>query len=184
MSKSPTDWLKDANFEMNTGSVKPRGLTVKVPNSGTRKEFRFTNKGQMDLVICLLDTIWRLDPITENTSDGYHTFKELYGFRLMYNAGFFNLLYMYDQLPGSDNHEVHKSWHHSDGELCFGKDNYFVVVAQLPSGQITNHYKGEYWDLFKIPIRERAAEWDGHTPLESMERMREYLISMSQEVDI
>ena len=191
MGKSPTDWLKDASFESNWGSVKPNGLIVKVPNSGTHKEFRFTNKAQSDLVTSLLDTIWRLDPITGKTSDGYHTFDELYEFRLMYNAAFFNLLARSDYIEKKyranadyPNFDVHKSYRHSDGELCFGKDNYFVVVAQLPTGQITNHYKGEYWDLFKIPARERAAEWDGHTPQESLERMREYLISMSQEVEI
>lgn len=28
--------------------------------------------------------------VDENTSDGYHTFKELYKFRLLYNAALFN----------------------------------------------------------------------------------------------
>ena len=31
--------------------------------------------------------------IDENTSDGYHTFKELYEYRLLYNAGMFNELH-------------------------------------------------------------------------------------------
>ena len=46
--------------------------------------------------------------IDENTSDGYHTFKELYEYRLLYNAGMFNELY-------SRGFHVIKSEYHSDG---------------------------------------------------------------------
>ena len=103
-------------------------------------------------------------------SDGWHTFNDLYHFRMLYNAALFNELNAHHS--GLD---IHKSWRHSDGELCFGKDNYFVVVAQLPTGQITNHYHGMYWDLFQIPERERAAEYDGHSPLDVMERLEEFI---------
>ncbi len=43
--------------------------------------------------------------ITENTSDGYHTFKELYEFRKAYNVVLFNEWGKYD-IPYYD---VHKS---------------------------------------------------------------------------
>lgn len=43
-------------------------------------------------------------------SDGYHTFNELYRYRMLYNAAFFNLL------AGSGQVEVCKSRRHSDGE--------------------------------------------------------------------
>ena len=45
--------------------------------------------------------------IDENTSDGYHTFKELYEYRLLYNAGMFNELYR-------RGFHVIKSEYHSD----------------------------------------------------------------------
>ena len=47
-------------------------------------------------------------------SDGYHTFNELYEYRLLYNAAFFN------ELAKQNLYDVHKSKKHSDGEDCFG----------------------------------------------------------------
>lgn len=105
-------------------------------------------------------------------SDGFHTFRELYHIRMLYNAALFNEWHRdRARLPFN----IHKSYRHSDGELCFGKENYFVVVAQLPTGQITNHYKGEFWDLFKIPELHKALPWDGHTAQEAAERLQRYL---------
>lgn len=108
-------------------------------------------------------------------SDGYHTFGELYRYRMLLQAMLFNQWGdIYDSKTDSRLHDVHKSWKHSDGKPCFdGK--YFVVVATLPTGQITNHYKAEHWDLFKIPARDIAAEYDGHTPEQAAERMAEFL---------
>ena len=106
----------------------------------------------------------------EEVSDGYHTFNELYNYRMAYNALWLkdmdeNLLKEYD---------VHKSKRHSDGELCFG-GGWFVVVIELPTGQVTNHYEEKYWDMFKIPEKETANVWDGHTPQEAYDRMLNYL---------
>jgi hypothetical protein len=107
-------------------------------------------------------------PNAGQVSDGYHTFDELYHYRMLYNAAFANEYHKeYDR--------VVKSWRHSDGELCFGKDNYFVVVMQLPTGQVSNHYHGEHWDLFQVDEVERAPEWDGHTPQQAAERLEKYL---------
>jgi hypothetical protein len=39
---------------------------------------------------------------------------------------------------------------HYDGELCLEVDG-LLLFAVLPTGQITNHYKLEDWDLFKTP---------------------------------
>lgn len=106
--------------------------------------------------------------IDGNTSDGYHTFDELYEFRMLYNAALFN---EWDSFGVFD---VHKSKNHHDGEPCFdGK--YFIVVASLPTGQISNHYSLEHWDLFKIEERNLAAEWDGHTPADVKIRLLAFL---------
>ncbi len=111
---------------------------------------------------------------SDEVSDGWHTFGELYHYRMLYNAGMVNALVKL--LPGNARNEPFcKSWRHSDGELCFGKDNYFVVVMQLPTGQVSNHYKGEHWDLFKVPEVDRAPEYDGHTPQHAAERLEKYL---------
>lgn len=91
-------------------------------------------------------------------SDGHHTHNELYEYRLLYNA----LAALAFRAAGW---EIVKSWRHSDGERCFGDPDWFVVHAETPAGQITNHYKRPYWRHFGgIEEVERAPEWDGHTP--------------------
>jgi len=73
---------------------------------------------------------------------------------------------------GEPAYDVHKSWKHNDGELCFG-GGWFVVVAVLPTGQISNHYEAKDWDLFKIPEVEKAKyEFDGHTANDVLERLK------------
>lgn len=105
-----------------------------------------------------------------DVSDGYHTFNELYEFRMLYNAEFFNVLaYLHDEYRVGE--RPVKSKRHSDGELCFG-GGWFVVVAQLPTGQVSNHYEMQDWGLFQIDEVEKAPEWDGHTPQDVIKRLR------------
>ena len=104
-------------------------------------------------------------------SDGYHTFNELYRYRMLYNAAFFNLL---------PKQLVHKSKRHHDGEECFG-GGWFIVMANLPTGQISNHYELKDWDLFQMPEKEVADEWNGHTPQEAADRLHEYLLEKQGE---
>ena len=106
----------------------------------------------------------------EKISDGYHTFKELYEFRMLYNSIAFNELYK------SKKYDVHKSWKHYDGEKCFG-GGWFVVVAKLPTGLITNHYSAEYWNLFKVEECEKSKfEYDGHTSGDVINRIKEFIV--------
>lgn len=102
--------------------------------------------------------------ITGETSDGYHTFNELYAYRKGYNALAFN------SWAARGLYDVHKSWKHSDGEPCFG-GGWFIVMAETPAGQISNHYKTDDWSLFQIPERERANLYDGHTPQVALDRV-------------
>lgn len=104
--------------------------------------------------------------ITGDTSDGFHTFNELYEFRMLYNAHLFNEWY------ANSKYHVHKSRLHSDRTKPFG-GGWFVVVAELPTGQITNHYELKDWDLFKVEERTTAIEWDGHTSQDVAKRLRE-----------
>lgn len=110
------------------------------------------------------DSLKLTGPIGPDTSDGYHTFAELYRFRMLYNAALFN------EWAAAGRYDVHKSLRHSDGELCFG-GGWFVVYAQLPSGQISNHYELADWEMFRIPARETPVEWDGHTSPEVATRL-------------
>lgn len=111
--------------------------------------------------------------ITGQTSDGFHTFDELYNQRMLYNAVLFRQWSIHDWGNPEFPRDVHKSWRHSDGELCFG-GGWFIVSAQLVTGQITNHYPAEHWKLFRIPDRARAADWDGHTAAQAYQRLTEY----------
>ena len=103
-----------------------------------------------------------------NVSDGCHTFDVLYDYRMAYNAAFFNELYK------KGKYHIHKSHRHYNGKECFG-GGWFVVVAELPTGQVTNHYENKYWDLFKCEEREHADAWDGHSPEEALFRIKEYV---------
>lgn len=103
--------------------------------------------------------------INGSTSDGYHTFDELYEFRKAYNACLFNLwakLGVYD---------VNKSLRHSDGELCFG-GGWFIVSAVTPFGLISNHYEESDWELFDCESSEASKhDYDGHTANDVKERL-------------
>ena len=109
--------------------------------------------------------------ITGDTSDGYHTFNELYEYRMQYNSALFN------EWALQGKYDVHKSWKHSDGEDCFG-GGWFIVMAELPTGQISNHYPEKDWEQFNIPEKAKANEYDGHSPQEALER----LARLSQEL--
>jgi hypothetical protein len=125
----------------------------------------------------------------DKISDGYHTFRELYEFRKIYNAALFNeWASEYWKIPitaASDpaksivlKYHVHKSWKHHDGEEPFpdSPHRWFIVVAMLPGGQISNHYKEEEWDLFKVPEVEKALfPFDGHTGADVLVRLKEIL---------
>ena len=106
--------------------------------------------------------------INENTSDGYHTFKELYEYRMLYNALLFN------EWAKQDKYNVHKSKKHFEGDLCFG-GGWFIVFAETPYGQISNHYENKDWALFQCEERERAVKWDGHTPQDVSKTLRKLL---------
>ena len=101
-----------------------------------------------------------------DVSDGYHTFDELYEFRKQYNATLFNQWYKFRRFS------VHKSKKHFEGDECFGGE-WFIVVAVLPEGQISNHYEMKDWDLFKIPEYDKALfEFDGHTANDVLLRLK------------
>lgn len=97
-------------------------------------------------------------------SDEHHTMEELYDYRMAYNALLFNEWYT------RDIYHVHKSIYHSDGELCFG-GGWFIVVAETPFGQVSNHYDMKHWGLFKIRSTDTPDTYDGHTPQQALDRL-------------
>lgn len=100
--------------------------------------------------------------ITGETSDGYHTFNELYHHR----AVLFSVIC---------NNHPHLAWkskqhHNPDDEPMY--EGMFVVGINTPTGQATYyHYIDPYWDMFHVQELEHAPEWDGHTPAQAIERI-------------
>lgn len=115
-------------------------------------------------------------------SDTYHTFKELYEFRKIYNAALFNEWAKDFSVHPDTNevihkYDVHKSIRHNDGELCF-EGGWFIVSAQLPTGQISNHYPISDWDYFQIPEFEKCKHvFDGHTSEDVIKRLSELILN-------
>lgn len=106
-------------------------------------------KGQLDALRAAL--------ADGTASDGYHSFNELYHYRMLYNAC---TALAFDGVGWS----VVRSRRHSSGAIIFGGP-WFVVHMETPAGQITNHYRAEYWRLFDgIEEVDKAPAWDLHTP--------------------
>ena len=63
---------------------------------------------------------------------------------------------------------------HCDGNPCFD-GNWFIVTAMLPTGQVSNHYKLEDWNLFDVPEVDLAPVWDGHTPEDAANRIEDWI---------
>ncbi|HJA28452.1 MAG TPA: hypothetical protein IAA15_02610 [Candidatus Olsenella pullicola] len=118
-------------------------------------------------------------PITGDTSDGYHTFDELYDHR----ARLFSVVVR-------DYREIAwKSRLHRDGTMY---DGMFIVGVETPQGQATYHYDIDpYWDIFDCKELVRAPEWDGHTPEQAISRIAslrpscdlEALLALADEMD-
>lgn len=97
--------------------------------------------------------------ITGETSDGYHTFNELYHHRAV----------LFSVIVKAFEDKAWKSRKHHDGTMY---DGMFIVGIETPYGQATYHYDMEpYWEMFCCKEIERAPEWDGHTPAQAIERI-------------
>lgn len=98
--------------------------------------------------------------ITGETSDGYHTFNELYHHRAV----------LFSVIVKAFPERAWKARQHHDGTMYSGM---FIVGIDTPEGQASYHYDIDpYWDMFECRELERAPEWDGHTPAQAIERIR------------
>lgn len=106
-----------------------------------------------------LDLLKAQQHITGETSDGYHTFNELYHHRAV----------LFSVIVANYPDRAWKSKKHHDGTMY---DGMFIVGIDTPDGQATYHYViNPYWDMFDCKVREFAPEWDGHTPAQAIERI-------------
>ena len=95
-------------------------------------------------------------PVDGNTSDGHHTFNELYEHRHM----LFSVL--------CATYCGWKSKLHNDGTMY---DGWFIAGVQTPKGQATYHLPLCWWDRYKCEELKEAPEFDGHTANEVLTRI-------------
>ena len=107
----------------------------------------------------LNNSIHVMREIDGDTSDGYHTFNELYHHRAI----------LFSVIVKTFSDKAWKSLRHHDGTMY---DGMFIVGIDTPDGQATYHYDIEpYWDMFECRELVRAPEWDGHTQAQAIERI-------------
>lgn len=107
---------------------------------------------------------------TNEISDGYHTFGELYDHRI----ALFRALCSY--INGTSDHDTYhnapwKSKVHSDGSVMKG---WVIVGLGILSGeQITYHVPEHMYDDWPAEALDKAPEWDGHTSADVLKRLAE-----------
>ena len=119
-------------------------------------------------------------PITGDTSDGYHTFNELYDHRAK----------LFSVIVRCFKNMAWKSKLHHDGTMYEGM---FIVGIETSQGQATYHYDIDpYWSVFDCKELARAPEWDGHTPEQAISRIaslrppcdRDALLTLADEIEL
>lgn len=111
------------------------------------------------------------DETTDEISDGYHTFGELYDHRRALTAALFAVIARAQRDRGVQVWVWKSKRHHPDDNPMF-EGGYFVVGADLPGGQVSYHYKLQHWDDFaEVPELQHAPKYDGHTPALTVERL-------------
>lgn len=102
--------------------------------------------------------------VSEDFSDGYHTFNELYHHRTV----------LFAVVVSCYKDVAWKSKIHNDGTMY---DGMFIVGIGTPNGQATYHCDNSYWDMFKCKELDKAPEWDGHTPDQAIKRIEGLIIA-------
>ena len=97
-------------------------------------------------------------PVSE-VSDGFHTFHELYEHR---HHLFVALLNSHPDLSW-------KSRLHDDGTMYPG--DWFIAGMDLPTGDVSYHLEGRFWDRVRVKALDLAPAWDGHTSQDVLVRL-------------
>jgi hypothetical protein len=104
--------------------------------------------------------------INGNTSDGYHTFNELYEHR---HYLFIALMYAL-QTQG-------RTWISSKHADKSSFDGSFIAGINLPTGPITYHLPNRLWIACvgaEAKVLDQAPPWDGHTSTDVLNRLARY----------
>ena len=104
----------------------------------------------------------------DQTSDGYHTFEELYSHRCLLFLAFLG------------QHGGWKSRKHGDGTDSY--EGWFIAGTELNGKQITYHIPNKYWSIALVSELDKAPEFDGHTSNDVLHRLMEWLSTLKHEV--
>lgn len=113
---------------------------------------------------------------TDDISDGYHTFGELYNHRIvLFMVMAKHMAYLFSSAQGKP---VWRSKAHSDGGVWGG---WFVLGIYKAKGeQITYHLPMSEWDkCYFAEELEKAPEWDGHTSEDVLVRLNSLIYSVN-----
>lgn len=169
LSAGPYDWDGGGRYYYYSAAIECTcGLTLEVDNPRPKEYTNYTKA--LDFAIAA----WNARAVSGDTSDGYHTFDELYYHR---TALFACLVSMQPRQM------AFKSWKHADGAMY---DGMFIAGIYTSKGWCTYHCEAEWWPLFDCSEREFAPEWDGHTPSDAIHRLMHDMLpkqEVSGEVD-
>lgn len=135
------------------------------------KEYAMIPASEIPLIHATLSNSKQSETVDENTSDGYHTFKELYEHR---HILFFAVL-------AANPSKAWKSKLHDDGSFMEG---WFIAGIETDLGQATYHLPLRMWGLFADVFEvEKAPKWDGHNSEDVLIRIREMAFSQPKQLE-
>lgn len=99
--------------------------------------------------------------------DGYHTFDELYDHRIIL------FITLCKELSINGTVEVWRSKNHHVGGTPMYEGWFILGIGKETGRQISYHLPLKYWDDTNFAeTLENAPEWDGHTPDDVLERLK------------
>lgn len=107
---------------------------------------------------------------TNQVSDGYHTFGELYEHRIALFIALCHVLAKENYQP-ANKRLPWKSLFHHDGTHMVG---WFIAgIGVFEGEQVSYHLPESMWPALRVREFERAPVWDGHTPGDVVKRLLE-----------
>ena len=110
------------------------------------------------------------------SSDGYHTFDDLYEHRHWLFIALVREMRQVQELSKKLGTSKPfqaigwKSWKHSDGSMAY--EGWFLACLDLPEGQISYHLPAEMWAFVDLPHWDVPPTWDGHTATDVVDRLK------------
>ena len=108
---------------------------------------------------------------TNEVSDGYHSYGELYDHRTV----------LFALVTAMTSRRTWRSRQHEDGSMFEGM---FIVGWEAEDGEVTYHVEDRYWHVFgHCQTLERAPHFDGYTAADILKRLIEHLAWIGQVKD-